>query len=350
MRYGLVAENPFEWAVLASGIVPTPLIDAWAAAFSRALVAATDVGVFEALKDGPQPASAVADACGTDPRATERLLNLLVSLRHLRERDGAYSLTKVTRRWLLKDEPGTIRDFIVMKLLEWRWTEQLDGFVRTGQPLDIHRTMTVDDWDLYQRGMRAQATPIADQAARRIPLPPNARDMLDIGGSHGYFSVAFCRRHPGLRATVLDLPEAISTAAPLLAREGMGDRVVHRAGNALADDLGEEAYDFIFMMSLVHHFDDATNRELARRTARALRPGGLMVIGEVIRHPSPAQANVIEAFFDFYFALISESGTWTFEEMSDWQRAAGLRPRKPIRFPFNRSVGFQAADKVAATA
>jgi hypothetical protein len=89
MRYGLVAENPIEWAVLASGIVPSPLIDAWAAAFSRALVAATDIGVFEALKDGPQPASAVADACGTDPRATERLLNLLVSLRHLRERDGA---------------------------------------------------------------------------------------------------------------------------------------------------------------------------------------------------------------------------------------------------------------------
>ena len=36
--------------------------------------------------------------------------------------------------------------------------------------------------------------------------------------------------------------------------------------------------------------------------------------------------------------------------MSDWQRAAGLRPRKPIRLPFNRTVGFQAADKVAATA
>jgi ribosomal protein S18 acetylase RimI-like enzyme len=104
MRYGLVAENPLEWAVLASGIVPTPLIDAWAAAFSRALVAATDLGVFESLKDGPQPAAAVAQACGSDPRATEKLLNLLVSLRHLRERDDAYSLTKATRRWLLKDE------------------------------------------------------------------------------------------------------------------------------------------------------------------------------------------------------------------------------------------------------
>jgi hypothetical protein len=48
----------------------------------------------------------------------------------------------------------------------------------------------------------------------------------------GYFSVAICRRYPELRATVLDLPEAIKHAAPLLAKEGMRDRVSHRAGNA----------------------------------------------------------------------------------------------------------------------
>jgi hypothetical protein len=53
--------------------------------------------------------------------------------------------------------------------------------------------------------------------------------MLDIGGSHGYHSVVICRRHPGLRSVVLDLPQAIRHAAPLLADEGMGDRVVHRA-------------------------------------------------------------------------------------------------------------------------
>ena len=73
-------------------------------------------------------------------------------------------------------------------------------------------------------------------------------------------TVAICRRYPQLRSTILDLPEAIKHAAPLLAKEGMGDRVTHRAGNALTEDLGTEVYDLVFMAAVVHHFDDGTNR------------------------------------------------------------------------------------------
>jgi SAM-dependent methyltransferase len=169
--------------------------------------------------------------------------------------------------------------------------------------------------------------------------------MLDIGGSHGLLSVAICRRHPGLRSVILDLPEAIEHAAPLLAREAMGERVIHRAGNALTDDLGEAAWDVVFVASLVHHFDDATNRELAKRIARALRPGGVFVIQEHYRKSSPNEAGQIGALLDLFFALTSQSGTWSFEEMAGWQREAGLKPRKPIRFMTAPGTGQQAAVK-----
>ncbi|MGH2488235.1 MAG: methyltransferase [Candidatus Limnocylindria bacterium] len=207
--------------------------------------------------------------------------------------------------------------------------------------------MSPGDWALYQRGMRAQASLIADEVARRTPIPAGATEMLDVGGSHGYFSVAFCRRYDGLRATVFDLPSAVEHAAPILAREGMGDRVVHQAGDALTDDLGEARYDLILMMSLVHHFDEATNRRLAQRAATALRPGGILAIGEAIRAPSPAKANMMDTLFDFYFALTSKSGLWTFEEIAAWERAAGLRPRKPINLRFARGIGLQVGERPA---
>ena len=113
-------------------------------------------------------------------------------------------------------------------------------------------------------------------------MPSGARDVLDIGGSHGYYSVALCRRHEGLRSVVLDLPEAVERA-PLLAAEDMGDRVVHRAGNAVEADLGTEAYDLIFTANLVHHLSEEHNRDLATRAARALRPGGVFAILEPFR-------------------------------------------------------------------
>ena len=123
-----------------------------------------------------------------------------------------------------------------MKELEWSWIDQLETFVRDGRPLDVHGTMSTEDWSAYQRGMRAQANPLASwlAAGAASDLPDGARDMLDIGGSHGYFSCGrSAGRHPQLRATVLDLPDAVEHAAPLLEREAMGDRVVLRAGDAL---------------------------------------------------------------------------------------------------------------------
>ena len=57
--------------------------------------------------------------------------------------------------------------------------------------------------------------------------------MLDIGGSHGYYSVALCRRHPSLRAVILDLSEAVTHAERILDREGMGDRVISPTATAV---------------------------------------------------------------------------------------------------------------------
>jgi SAM-dependent methyltransferase len=303
--------------------------------------------MFDAIGSESRSADAVASACGTDQRATEQLLNLLVTMRYLRFDDSGYRLTKGTARWMLRDSPEGIRDLVLMKRLEWRWIDGLEAYLRSGTPVDVHETMSADDWSAYQRGMRAQANVAGPRLTRFVPVPKGAREMLDIGGSHGFFSVLLCRRQPGLRATVLDLPEAVEQAAPILEREGMGERVVLRAGDALIDDLGQAAFDLVLMFSLVHHFDEATNRSLVVRAAAALRPGGRMVILEALR-PRPGRGGQLGAFFDLYFGMTSESGTWTLDEMAAWQVAAGLRPRsQPFALRFVKDIGMAVADKPA---
>jgi SAM-dependent methyltransferase len=343
MRFGMIGDGPLEKLVAGSRLFPAPMLEAYGMVSTRALLAAARHGVFEALGEGALTAAEVAERCGTDRGATEKLLNLLVGMRHVAiARDGRYRLPPRSRRWLTG--PGSLRDSVLMKELEWRWMEGLDEFVRTGRQHDVHDAMTGEEWALYQRGMRSNAGILAPLVAGRIPVPDGARDLLDIGGSHGYFSVALCRRHRGLRATVLDLPAAMEHAAPLLEAEGMGDRITMRAGDALTDDLGVEAYDVVLMASLVHHFDDPTNRRLVRRAATALRPGGVLAILEAVRL-EPGRNDQVGAFFDLYFAMTSRAGLWTYEEMADWQRAAGLVPRPPIRLPMSRGNGLQVADR-----
>jgi SAM-dependent methyltransferase len=79
----------------------------------------------------------------------------------------------------------------------------------------------------------------------------------------------------------------------------------------------EAAYDVILVFSLVHHFDEATNRQLVSRAARALRPGGYLVIGDALRPSAPGKGGQQAAFLDLYFALTSESGLWSFDDMRD---------------------------------
>jgi SAM-dependent methyltransferase len=214
---------------------------------------------------------------------------------------------------------------------EWEVVAKFEQYIASGEPLDLHGTLTdAAAWERYQRGMRAVSALSADEVAARLPVPKGATALLDIGGSHGFYSVSLCRRHAALQATILDLPAAVEQAAPILARENMGDRVRHRAGNALTDDLGENVWDVVFLSQLVHHFTDEQNRAVMRSIARALRPGGVCAVVEVLRPASPEQAGGMGAVLDLYFAATSRSGTWPLATMQSWQRDAGLQIESPI--------------------
>jgi SAM-dependent methyltransferase len=331
MKLTIAPEHPLERLVLALGVVPVTLMDTHMSFIrARAIMVGTRLGVFDAIDAGARTAEAIAAACHTDPAATQKLANALVGSGYLHFRDGRYGLSPVARTWICSSSPRSLRDKILFEFAEWAMIEKMEEYVRDGEPLDMHAAVDASQWALYQRAMRALSGIAAPEVVRRIPVPRGAKAMLDIGGSHGFYAVSLCRRHAGLTAVILDLPEAIAHAAPILAREGMGDRVTHRPGNALTEELGTEAWDLIFVSQLVHHFDEAANRALAARIARALRPGGVFVILELIRPPDPDSAGQVGALLDLYFALTSQSGTWSPEEMTGWQRGVGLVPRKTI--------------------
>jgi SAM-dependent methyltransferase len=347
MRIGPVGESLLERLAILLRLGPRPLLETHATLLlAQAVMVATKLGVFEALAASPLTPAEVASRCGADARATAKLLGVLKATGYLRAAAGGrYALTDDARRWLLEDSAHSLADNVLFRFVEWEWIGRLEGFVRTGAPLDIHAEMSPGQWDLYQRGMRSLAGAFAREVVLRTPVPRGARAMLDIGGSHGFFSVALCRRHRALCAEVLDLPGAVAQAAPLLAREGLGDRVAHRVGDALTDNLGAEAFDLVFVSNLVHHFEPDQARDLVRRAARALRPGGILVIQELFALSSARRAGQVAALADLYFALTSRSGTLSVAEIAAWQREAGLKPRRPLRFLSFPGAGQQNAVK-----
>ena len=344
MRLGVVPETPLEWLALRLGRVPTPLADTQlAVAWARTLLVATRMGVFEALADESADAETVAIRCGCMAAPTRRLLDALTGMGTLvPARSGRYALGRGARRWLVRGSPDEVIDKVLFAFDEWRFVEHYQRYLEHGAPLGMHALLasgrSLDDGPVravadehayarYQRGLHALAGVSTREVARVTPVPRGATRLLDLGGAHGRFSAALVRRHPRLRATVLDLPRAVEASRELLAGEGLGDRLVHRVGDALTSDLGDAHWDVVLASQFNHHLTDAENRALAARVAHALTPGGVYVVQDLVRPATPSEARRMRlgALLDLYFAAVSGAGTFTLAQMRSWLDGAGLR-------------------------
>jgi hypothetical protein len=83
------------------------------------------------------------------------------------------------------------------------------------------------------------------------------------------------------------------------------------------------------------------------RIAKALKPNGVVAIYDAFRISPGDRVGQIGGLLELFFSMTSQSGTWSPSEMAQWQRAAGLVPRAPMRLRLVRDVGVQAAVKQA---
>src|SRR3954463_16074801 len=93
MRIGMKPESPVERVVARLNLVPQPLIETQMAfTLARVVMAATKLGLFEALAPGPMTAAGVAEQSGTDPEATGKILFALAAGDYLEIDGDRYSL------------------------------------------------------------------------------------------------------------------------------------------------------------------------------------------------------------------------------------------------------------------
>lgn len=335
MRVGLIPETFVEWLGATVNAIPAPIFDTMFACLNaRAIMIGVETGVFDALEKRPLSAKTIARNCSLHLTGSERLLNCLVAGGHLQTEGKNYALTSATRKWLLASSPDTVRDMVLFNFDQWHLMEGMDGFVKTGKGVDFHNHLDETGWSRYQAAMRAITKTWTEQTARRLSVPQNPKLMMDLGGSHGGFSAALCRLYPELQGIILDLPDAIAAAAPLLAEEGLGNRIVYQEGDALTEDLGEDRFDIVLMSQLTHHFTADQNSSLTEKVMHALKPGGVFAILEQIAVEGMTDAvrsdRKIGVVLDLYFGATSAAGTWTLKEIHGWQKSAGLRPKRVI--------------------
>jgi cyclopropane fatty-acyl-phospholipid synthase-like methyltransferase len=170
--------------------------------------------------------------------------------------------------------------------------------------------------------------------ARKLRLPSGARQVLDIGGGHGLYSAALCRRHPGLTATVLDLPGSAAVGREIVAAAGMADRVLFKDGDATAGDLSAgdvgSGYDAVLCFNLVHHLAPDQIPALFGKARDALAPGGTLAVMDAFADPA-RRGSAAANFLGLFVYLSSGSQVHTPAQLRGWLREAGFGVPRRVR-------------------
>ncbi len=320
---------------------PAPMLDLLAAAGFRAADAALRLGFFEALAAGPLTPTAVAQRTQTDERGAQILLEMLAHFGYVQAgADGRYGNSEIARRWMLPPEREGYDYTVVHRfwsVILFELWGNLEKSLQHGRPathfytwLEAHPTAARD----FQTMLSSVARANLPEVMERVPLPAGARQLLDIGGSHALYSLAYCRLYPALQATVLDLPTALTTGQENITAAGLAGRVTVRAGDFMRDDLGQ-GYDVALLFNIVHGLSPQENVALMRRIATALRPGGVLIVLEQLAQETPADATQPEpgAFsftesFNRVFRLnlfhLLGAQTYSQAEVAGWLAAAGF--------------------------
>ena len=290
---------------------------------ARATMAGQRLGIFALLARGPATAPQVAQELGLDTDGTMLLLDSLAALGHVDKRHDQYELSKIGRKWLDPGSDDYVGTYIEHCYDYWSWWDGLEDIVRTGKGLEIHDFPPEHPhWETYIRGQFQLARISSPEVAKALRLPSQPTSLLDVAGGHGWYSAELCRRHPTLRATVVDLPGSAAVGRRIVAEQGMSDRVQHVEGDMMSADLGGP-HDGALCFNIVHHLTPEQNVALLRRLHEVLAPGGTVAALDLWR-PEDDRRPDAAAMLGLFFYLTSSAATYTEADVRGWLGEAGF--------------------------
>ena len=139
------------------------------------------------------------------------------------------------------------------------------------------------------------------------------REVADLGAGEGQLSLLLARY--AARVIAVDQSAQMLSALVEGAREaGVGGRIEAAQGDLESLPVADEAVDAAFLSQALHHA--ARPERAVAEAARILRPGGVLVVLDLLRHQ---QEWVRDQWADQWLGFQPE-------QLEEWMAAAGLRP------------------------
>jgi len=300
---------------------------------SRIILTAFELKIFDQLAGKSSSSADIALLINADPRATDRLMNVLTGLGLMDKKHGLFTNTAFTEKYLVSSSPAFIGGMGHTADI-WRKWNTLTQAVIKGSSVDIEDNFNERGsyWlESFIAAMHTRGMLAARELASLLDLS-GVKRSLDVGGGSGVFTFAFIEKKPEIRGIVFDLPNVVTITKKYIDKYNLGSRVSTLAGNYMSDDF-DGRFDLVLMSAIIHINNPEENKVLIRKGVDALEPGGQLVIMDHLMNDDRTEP-LQGAVFAINMLVGTKSGdTYTVSEISGWMLAAGLAEIKAINAP-----------------
>lgn len=275
---------------------------------SQTLLTANRLRVFDVVAGGPRSADEIAAALGLDPRAAGIFLRACVGLGLLQDHEGRFGNSPSAATFLVSSSPAYLGGAMRYSDQLYGTWGQLEQALRSGRPAMAAETYLGDDPEktrTFVQSMHGRALGIARALVEILDLG-GRRNLLDVGGGPGTYSILLTGKFTGLHAEVLELPGVAAVAREIVAAAGASDRVTLRDGDYHDADFGS-GRDAVLMSGMFHRETPHTCRDLIERAWWCLAPGGLLAVSDVFTDEGGTQP-AFAAMFGLNMMLTAPDG------------------------------------------
>ena len=297
---------------------------------SMTIIAARRVGLYDALTATPQTVSRLAAELNADEGTLGALLRALAGIGLIDEHDGGYVTTDFVTEHLTGD-----RDFaLVIDKEEYfanAWLS-LDDVVRTGKPVLEpwqHRLET----DPETATMFLEALNVLAETGPpvwQLPEFASADRILDVGGGFGYYAEQIAAT--GATVVLVDLPPVIAQLEHRLG-PAVGGSIELVAADVMATSscgVDPASVDAALVSHMIHDRNEADGIDLLRRVARAIKPGGAVVVNDFAGDFGPGAFGPL---FDVMMRVETGGAAHSLETLRSMLGSAGFDDIRVADFP-----------------
>jgi 2-polyprenyl-3-methyl-5-hydroxy-6-metoxy-1,4-benzoquinol methylase len=278
---------------------------------------------FTRIHEGKTTAAAIAQAAKTNERGTAMILDALCPFGLISKKDGKYGLTPVSDEFLVKTKPTYVH-FDADHF--WKSWGQLPEVVATGKPLTKVESKEVAEAFFPQlvRALHIIGREPGKKAAAIAGKGKTGLQVLDIAAGSAVWSIPFAEQDKTARVTAQDFPKVLETTKEFVAKHGVNQQFDYLPGDLKSVDLGKERFDVATLGNIVHSEGEKSSRDLFKRLHAALKPGGQVVVVDMI--PNDERTGPpFPLIFALNMLLHTEVGsTYTLAEYKAWFKDAGF--------------------------